>query len=82
MEVLDSQIHKFRVICPDCGSSWQADRHYQLDADGRIYSCRVCKGQFQVTKAMFAQGRQGGQIVGVSLKSETKTGPACCWIPY
>lgn len=76
MELLHSKIDKFRVICPDCGSSWQADRHCQLDADGRLYSCRVCEGRFQVSKAMFTQARQARKVVGIALKSETKAGPA------
>ena len=76
MELSHTQVNKFRIICPDCGSSWQADRHCQLDADGRIYFCKVCEGQFQVSKAMFAQAQQARKVTGVSLKPKTKIGRA------
>ena len=72
--MLYSEINElFQVNCPNCRVSWQADCNFQLIAGGRIYTCKLCQEQFEVTIAMFEQARNDRKVTGIPLRQ--KAGP-------
>ena len=67
MELLHSEMDEYQVVCPNCKASWEASRCYVLCPE-RLYTCEICKVQFEVTEAMFRQTSIGEPIVGIPLK--------------